>query len=109
MGTSVARTLPTVISADRRQAKADLRKAEWRAIGQAFERTRLLCGLSLKEFADALGRDDRQVARWIAALEPPQVPAVFAVARFQQAFVIALAEQVDGLEVVTEIRTRRSA
>src|SRR5687767_13457160 len=76
--------------------KADLRKAEildWRAdVGRAIERMRLLASLSLKELADAIQRDERQVARWIAGTERPQFDALFAVAALRQPLVVALAE-----------------
>jgi transcriptional regulator with XRE-family HTH domain len=79
-------------------AKAHLRKAEvesgdWRGeVGKAIERVKNMTGLSLKEFADAVGREDRQVARWIAGTERPQFDAIFAVEHFRQPLVIALAE-----------------
>jgi transcriptional regulator with XRE-family HTH domain len=97
-------------------AKADLRKADgpdWRAaIGAALERTRLLAGFaSLKELAAAIGRDERQIARWIAGTERPQFDALFAVAGLRQPLVVALAElaQHDGVDIVTQITVRRSA
>jgi transcriptional regulator with XRE-family HTH domain len=94
-------------------AKVGVRKAEddWRElIGGALERIRLLCGLSLKEFAHTIGRDERQVARWIAGTERPQMDAIFAVESFRRPTIVALAELAgDGVEVVTEIRVRRLA
>jgi len=89
-------------------AKASLRKTEndgWVWLGIAVERARSLCGLSLKEFADAVGRDERQVARWITGAERTQADAIFAVLKLRRAFVIALAEQAgEGVHVSTEIR-----
>lgn len=95
-------------------AKADLRKAEtadWKTeVGRAVERVKNMTGLSLKEFADAVGREDRQVARWIAGTERPQFDAIFAVERFRQPLVIALAELIgQGVEVTTHISIRRTA
>lgn len=95
-------------------AKVDLRKADdedWKAeVGHAIERVKNMTGLSLKEFADAMDRDDRQVARWIAGVERPQFDALFAVERFRQPLVIALAELIDhGVEVQTHITIRRRA
>lgn len=91
-------------------AKADLRKADigdWReVIGRAVERTRTLTQRSLKEFADAIGRDERQVARWIAGRERPQFDAIFAVAALRGSLVIALAELAEDIEVSTTIRIR---
>jgi transcriptional regulator with XRE-family HTH domain len=94
--------------------KADLRKSEiahWKGdVGHAIERMRLLAGFaSLKELAAAIGRDERQVARWIAGTERPQFDALFAVAALRAALVIALAELADGVDVVTSITVRRRA
>lgn len=94
-------------------AKADLRKTEmddeqWRVeVGRAIERTRTLSGLSLKEFADAVGRDERQVGRWIAAKERPQLDAIFASPnkRIGQSLVVAIAE-IAGVIVETLVRVR---
>ena len=94
-------------------AKADLRKAEmgdWRsAIGRAIERTRTLGQRSLKEFADLVGRDERQVKRWITGDERPQFDALFAVPELRAALVIALAEIAGNVEVETTVRIRRTA
>ncbi len=95
--------------------KADLRKAEileWKTgVGRAIERMRLLASLSLKELADAIKRDERQVARWIAGTERPQFDALFAVPRLRQPLVVAIAElaQADGIEITTHIELRRRA
>lgn len=95
-------------------AKANLRKAEtgdWRAeVGHAIERVKNMTGLSLKEFADAVGREDRQVARWIAGTERPQIDAIFAVASLRQPLIVALSELAGvGVEIETVIRVKRSA
>lgn len=94
-----------------RMAKADLRKTEmpdWREqIGRAIERTRTLAQLSLKQFADLIGRDERQIARWIAGTERPQMDALFAVESLRGPLVIALAELADEVEVRTTIVVRR--
>jgi ribosome-binding protein aMBF1 (putative translation factor) len=97
-----------------RMAKADLRKAEiqqdWREqVGSAIERARLLSAMSLKQFADAIGRDERQIARWIVGTERPQLDAIFAVRDLRGPLVIALAELSQTVEVETTIRIRRSA
>lgn len=101
-----------VISADRRTrtrlAKAHLRKAEkadWIALGRVIARTQVICGLSLKEFADAIGRNERQVARWMLGTEQGQAAPILAVARLRQPFLIALAEHV-GVCVETVIRVK---
>lgn len=95
--------------------KADVRKPDvdsWRAdVGRAIERMRLLAGLSLKELAAAVVRDERQVSRWIAGTERPQFDALFAVAVLRQPLVVALAElaQHDGVDIVTQITVRKIA
>lgn len=118
MNNSLPRAVGDVISAERstrpRMAKAGLRKTDahvyWVVLGRAVERTRTLSQLSLKEFAAALDRDERQIARWIEGTEQTQVAVIFAVALFRAPFVIALAEEVgDGVEVVTHITLRRPA
>lgn len=82
---------------------------EWRQqIGHSVERARLLRGWSLKELADAVGRDERQVAKWINGGERPQLDALFAVESLRQALVVAIAE-LAGVEVETVIRCKRTA
>lgn len=108
---SCSRHLLTSEIGHARMAKADLRKPEtqeWRAaIGRAIERTRTLAQQSLKEFADTIGRDERQVARWIAGTERPQFDAIFAVKAFRGPIVVALAEISDEIEIETTVRIRR--
>ncbi len=91
-------------------AKASLRKAEpegWRqAIGRAIERAMFLQGWSLKEFAAAVGRDERQCARWITGFERPQFDTLFAVEALRQPLVQAMAELV-GAEVGVVITLRK--
>ena len=93
-------------------AKADLRKAEnaaWREnVGHAIERAKALSGLSLKQFADAVGRDERQVSRWFDGTERPQLDALFAAESLRQPIAQALAE-LAGAEVEVTVRMRRSA
>lgn len=97
-----------------RMAKADVRKADlddetWRiGVGKAIERTRTLSGLSLKEFAAAVDRDERQVSRWIDAKERPQFDAIFASPnkRVGASLVIALAEMASNVIVETVVRIR---
>jgi ribosome-binding protein aMBF1 (putative translation factor) len=97
----------------RRMAKADLRKAEVadlrEQIGRGIERARLLSGMSLKEFADAIGRDERQIARWITGAERPQFDAIFAVKELRGPLVIALAELSGTVDVQTTLVIRRTA
>ena len=92
--------------------KADLRKSEialWREqLGKAIERAKALSGLNLNQFADEIGRNERQVARWITGDERPQFDAIFASDKLRQPIVIALAEMAgDGVCVETIVRVRR--
>ena len=97
----------------KRMVKADLPKAEiadWRAeIGRCVERARVLSGLTLKEFAGVVGRDVRQVGRWMNGEERAQLDAIFAVKELRGPLVIALAELSQVVDVETVIRIRRSA
>ena len=100
-----------------RQAKARLRKTEinvaepWKPlIGAAIKRAVDSLGWSLKEFAAKVRRDERQCKRWFEGVERAQFDALFAVPELQQALVIEIAKLAEhGVEVVTEIRVRRTA
>lgn len=107
-----------VISAERiskpRMAKVDLRKAErdtWKTdAGRTVDRARKLLGWSLKEFAVAVNRDERQCARWFDGSERPQLDAIFAVSALRRVFLIACAEEAgDGVLVSTTITITRRA
>lgn len=93
-------------------AKADLRKADGSAAraeaGRVIGLTQKLTGLSLKEFAAALGRDERQVARWIEGTERPQLDAILAAEQVRTPFVVACAKSTPQIEVETVIRTKVS-
>lgn len=107
-----------LLKSDVRQpmAKASLeqvRKADldtWKA-AMASVVVRVKAGLSLKEFADLVDRDERQVSRWLSGDDRPQFDAIFAVAQFREPLVIALAElaQSDNIQITTNITIRRSA
>lgn len=95
-------------------AAVDVRKAEnshlYVLLGGCMEEVRNVFGMGLEEFTYAIGKNDpRQVARQLKGEERPQIEAVFAVDRFRAALVIALAKSSAGVEVVTEIRVKRSA
>lgn len=104
-----------VISEERmsrpRMAKANLRKAEveWRErVGRAIQRAVSLRGWSLKEFADAVQRDERQCARWYDGAERPQFDVIFSIASMQQPLVIAIAELAGTeVEIETVVRVKR--
>lgn len=113
MAPTFANSAVAVIADDRRSrprvAKAGLRKAEtevWaKAVGQAVQRAVSICGWSLKEFAAAIGREERQCARWIAGDERAQLDTMFAVEALRQPLVQALAELAEA-EVVVSVRFR---
>jgi hypothetical protein len=95
-------------------AKAVLRNAEmehWQAqVGGAIERVQERSGLSLKEFAAKVKRNERQVARWFVGKEHPQLAPIFAVPAFRQLLVVALAELAgESVEITTAITIRRIA
>jgi hypothetical protein len=94
-------------------APADVRKAEHDALyaqlGRCMDEVRCVFGLNLEQFADALGKDQRQVARQLLGTERPQLESVFAVERFQGPLVVSLARLANGVEVDTVIRVRRTA
>lgn len=95
-------------------AKADLRKPEItvhrQVIGAALERARELRGWSLKELADHINREPRQVARWIDGTERAQMDALFAVESLRQPLIVAFAEAAGhGVEVETIVRVKRTA
>lgn len=94
-------------------AKADIRKADtgtyYASLGACIREVQHVSGLTLKEFSVALGKDERQIARQIEGTDRPQLEAVFAVEKFRGPLVIALARLAADVDVVTEIRVRRSA
>lgn len=96
-----------------RMAKADLRKTEsdplYPRIGACIDEVRNVFGLTLKEFAAQLGKNESQLRRQIEGKERPQIEVVFAVEKFQGPLVIALARLANGVEVDTVIHIRRSA
>ena len=96
-----------------RMAKADIRKSDtemyYAALGGCIEEVRRVSGLTLKEFSAVVGKDERQVKRQIDGADRPQLEAVFAIERFRGPLVIALAKLAADVDVVTEIRVRRSA
>lgn len=105
------RLLPDTARAMAKASLADVRKADltdWKAqIGTVVRTVR--GALSLKEFADVIDRDERQVARWEKGEERPQLDAIFAVSDFRAPLVIALAQLSDAVSVETTITVRRRA
>jgi DNA-binding transcriptional regulator YiaG len=92
-------SLPDVRKADQDELREQIGRAVRSARGE----------LSLKEFAAAIDRDERQVARWEEGKERPHVDALLAVPAFYARFTEALARLSDEIEVETVIRIRRSA
>ncbi len=95
--------------------KAEIRHTEWRSqIGAALQRAVSLRGWSLKEFAAAVDRDERQCARWINGTERPQLDVLFAEESLRQPLIAALAWAVGvcaelSIEEEVTIRIRRTA
>ena len=94
-------------------AKASLNKIE-QAGRQTLGRVVRLCfeiaGLSQKEAAARVNRDQAQVARWISGDERAQVDTLLAVDALRQPLLLALAELAgDGVAVETTITVRRTA
>lgn len=96
-----------------KMAKASIRKTDteglYQALGAAMCEVMRAMGLSLKEFACELGKDERQIHRQMEGKDRPQLEAVFAIERYRGPMLIALARLSADVDVVTEIRVRRSA
>jgi transcriptional regulator with XRE-family HTH domain len=91
-------------------AKADLRKPENNDVGRAIARAQQLCGWSLKEFAEAARREERQLARWMDGSEHAQLDTLFAIASFRRPLIIALAERAGlGVDVQYVVTIRNAA
>jgi len=108
--------LPTpllVTETSARMAKAHLRKSEidplHARLGGCMRAVQHVFGMTLQEFAAALGKNESQIRRQMDGHERPQIEAVFAVERFQGPLVIALARLAVGVDVDTVIHVRRSA
>lgn len=81
----------------------------WPVLAQCLDEVRHDAGMTVDEFAHAIDRDARQVGKWLSATERPQIETVFAVERFQQPLVLALARRVRSIEISTHLIVRRSA
>lgn len=94
-------------------ARASLRSGERvvnaAQIGACLDYARRVVGWSLDQLACELGRDARQVRRWIDGAENAQVHVVFSVPDLREPFVIALAGLAPGCDIVTTISIRRTA
>lgn len=84
-------------------------EAYYAALGGCMDEVRRTFDLSLEGFAYEVGIDRGQLGKQIKGEDRPQLEKVFAVDRFRAPLVIALAKLSAGVEVVTEIRVKRSA
>lgn len=93
----------------KRMVRADLPKREnddlQAHIGSCLDDARRALGWTVDRLARELGKDDKQIARWMRGEERTQVDVVFNVPQLRQPFVIALAK-LARCEVITEIRVR---
>lgn len=96
-----------------RMAKANSRSADtdayYKDLGKCMKEVMRVLDLSLEEFAYALKKDDRYIARQLTGEDRPQIEVVFAVERFRAPMVIALAQMSAGVETVTTISFKRTA
>lgn len=81
----------------------------WAELGKCLVFVCYDAGLTLKEFADTVGKDVGQLHRQMEGKERPQIEAVFAVPQFRAALVIALSRLTSEIEMFTEIRVKRPA
>lgn len=92
--------------------KADLPKGEnggfLADIGACLDAARREVGWTVDQLAAELGRDSKQVARWMRGEERTQLDTVFSVPALRQPFVIALA-RLAACEIETTVRIRRTA
>jgi hypothetical protein len=91
-------------------AKADLKNLEREELGRVIERTFELAGLSQKEAAALLERDQAQIARWIAGTERPQLESIYATPTLRARLLLAMAEQAGvAVRMVIEFPLERTA
>ena len=101
----------TAHSALRKPEKRPDDELLWLELGSAIERARVLRGWTLDQLArhcPPRGRDPRQIAKWIAGAERPQLDVLFAIRDFRQPLIIALAE-LAGIQAETVFRIPRRA
>lgn len=118
MGSTVSARPPAALrtsleTVQPRMAKMDLKNLEalWKVkVGHAVQRAFKLAGLSQKEVAGEIERDQAQIARWAAGTERPQFDVLFAVEPLRQPLILALAELAgESVEIETTVKLKRSA
>lgn len=90
-------------------AKAEVKNLDpsWRhQIGHAIGRAFAIAGLTRKEAAGLLDRDEGQIARWVSGVDRPLFDALFAVQVLRKPLIQSLAELADDVLVETVIRMR---
>lgn len=79
-------------------------------IGRLVERALEIAGLSKQEAAFAMGyADSGVISRWCSGAERPLFDKLFAIDRFEDAWLVALAERNPRAQVVTQVLLQRSA
>lgn len=107
-----AETPTAMLKTDLRSAEMVRRQKVGRALEQVWKASRQPSGepLGLKEFAARLGRDERQVKRWMTGEERIQLDAIYAVADLWSLFVVQLARLPGSrVEIETTMRLRECA
>ncbi len=101
---------PPVVAKAAPAALKNLEKeALWAELGKCLVFVCYDAGLSLKEFAAKVGKDEGQLHRQMEGKERPQIEAVFAVPQFRASLVQAMARLTNEIEIFTEIKIRRTA
>jgi DNA-binding transcriptional regulator YiaG len=104
--------LPNFETGEAPMARATTRteddQQQWRTeVAKTIERVRALSGMNLNEFADAVGRDPRQVSRWLKGEERPHIDAILASEQLQEPMLVALAERIGRVKVTTQITVEK--
>ena len=88
---------PTMAKAVKKMDATDMREAVGLVIRRCFQ----LAGLTQKEAAALIGRDEAQLARWIAATERPHFDAIWGVVSLRKYLVTAFVELIGAAADVT--------
>jgi len=79
------------------------------AVGRTVERALEILGMTKQAAAYAMGyADPGPVSRWCAATERPLFDKLFAIDRFEECWIVALAEKNPAMEVETVVKFRRA-